>query len=202
MLLDEVRGPTGPHRLYGANRAGAVPGRRDGHYFNKRKELFTAQVEFCAVASMRGPCAGGPEDFQREERKRSMRRQITDHITNPANDLLKIESVDEKGAGGAHHNYHVSYAHGATPGNPMSGSVTTTMIQFQNGPIAEAGVNGLTQEALLAIVIDRLRCFQGGPYSCRENAIALTKCEEALMWLQRRTMERMRRGGLDERPLR
>lgn len=41
-----------------------------------------------------------------------------------------------------------------------------------------------SQEILLAIVIDRLRSFQSGPFSSRENALALTKCEEALHWLQ------------------
>lgn len=45
-----------------------------------------------------------------------------------------------------------------------------------------------------AIVIDRLRSFQSGPFSCRENALALTKCEEAMQWLHSRTLERMRRG--------
>jgi hypothetical protein len=52
----------------------------------------------------------------------------------------------------------------------------------------------LEQEVLLAIVIDRLRSFQGSKFSCRENAIALTHCEEALMWLQRRTVARIKRG--------
>ncbi len=67
-------------------------------------------------------------------------------------------------------------------------------ISFQNGPIKEVGVNGVTHEALLAILIDRLRSFQAGPYSNRANAIALTKMEEALMWLQQRTRERIKRG--------
>jgi hypothetical protein len=67
-------------------------------------------------------------------------------------------------------------------------------IRFQNGPINEHGVNGISQEALLAVVIDRLRSFQAGPYACRENATALTKCEEALMWLKLRTQRRIDRG--------
>ena len=67
-------------------------------------------------------------------------------------------------------------------------------VNFQNGPIKEIGVNGVTHEALLAIVIDRLRSFQAGPYSCRDNAIALTNLEDALMRLQRRTRERIARG--------
>ena len=69
-----------------------------------------------------------------------------------------------------------------------------TDIHFQEGPINEHGVNGVTQEALLAVVIDRLRSFQFGEYSCRENAVALTKLEEGLMWLQKRTRDRLARG--------
>jgi hypothetical protein len=67
---------------------------------------------------------------------------------------------------------------------------------FQNGPISVDGngVNGVTHEALLAIVADRLRSFQKGQYSCKANACALTHIEEAMHWLQQRTIERMRRG--------
>jgi hypothetical protein len=31
-------------------------------------------------------------------------------------------------------------------------------------------------------------------FSCRENAIALTKIQEAMMWLQKRTRDRVARG--------
>ena len=58
----------------------------------------------------------------------------------------------------------------------------------------EFGVNGISGEALLAIVEDRLIGFQSGGYACRENAVALTKVQEAIMWLQKRTLDRMRRG--------
>lgn len=109
-------------------------------------------------------------------------RKLTDHIVNPVNDKIEINVVDEPGAGGANHQYDI-----------CAGSYYAT-VSFQNGPINENGVNGVTQEALLAIVADRLRSFQSGPYSCRENALALTKIEEAQHWLQQRTIERMRRG--------
>ena len=68
------------------------------------------------------------------------------------------------------------------------------IIKFQNGPIKEHGVNGITQEALLTICADRLRSFQAGAFACRDNAVALTHIETALMWLQKRTRERMSRG--------
>lgn len=67
-------------------------------------------------------------------------------------------------------------------------------ICFQNGPIKEVGVNGITHEDLLAIVAHRLECFQSSEFSCRENALALTKIQEALHWLNHRTTNRQRRG--------
>lgn len=67
-------------------------------------------------------------------------------------------------------------------------------IKFQNGPIKEAGVNGVHNEDLLVIVLDRLQGFQNSEFKCRENAIAITKIEEALLWLNKRTRDREIRG--------
>jgi len=123
-------------------------------------------------------------------------RFITDHIVNPANDKLTITAVDPPGAGGANHLYEVRGFDARTNDsakNPDFAAIGVDIL-FQNGPIAEKGVNGITQEALLAIVADRLRSFQAGPFACRENALALTKIEEAQHWLQQRTLARMRRG--------
>jgi hypothetical protein len=111
-------------------------------------------------------------------------RKITNHVCNPVNDRIGIVVMDEPGAGGANHHYAVD----------VDGNENSLDIHFQNGAIAENGVNGVTQEVLLVIVIDRLRSFQAGAFACRENAIALTKCEEALQWLHSRTLARMARG--------
>ena len=126
-------------------------------------------------------------------------RTIDEHKVNPANDKVSIEVLDDEGAGGANHHYLISGFHTATNASVnQAGGVladeTAVNIVFQNGPINEVGVNGLTQEVLLAIVADRLRSFQKGPYSCKANACALTHIEEAQHWLQQRTIERMRRG--------
>lgn len=70
-------------------------------------------------------------------------------------------------------------------------------IEFQNGPLSEIpneGPNGVSTEALLAVAIDRLQGFQSSKFSCRENAIALTHLETALLWLQARTRTRIERG--------
>jgi hypothetical protein len=122
-------------------------------------------------------------------------RTITDHIINPANDRLTITVTDAPGAGGANHRYEVHGYNAITnPGHqPAIQCDNETVILFQNGPIAEKGTNGVTHEVMLAIVADRLRSFQSGPYACRENALALTKIEEAMHWLQQRTLARIRR---------
>lgn len=67
-------------------------------------------------------------------------------------------------------------------------------VDFQRGPIKEAGVNGCHNEDLLVIVLDRLNAFQTSEFKCRENALAITKIEEALHWLNARTKARQDRG--------
>jgi hypothetical protein len=75
-----------------------------------------------------------------------------------------------------------------------SGGVPAALlIEFQNGPIKEVGVNGLTHEVLLAILADRLRCFQAGAFANEFNAEALSHIEAAQAALQARTRERMSR---------
>lgn len=67
-------------------------------------------------------------------------------------------------------------------------------VDFQCGPIKESGVNGCCNEDLIAMVIERLKGFQCSEFKCRENAVAQTKLEEALMWLRKRTTDREIRG--------
>ena len=118
-------------------------------------------------------------------------RELTAHKVNGLNDVLRIEVLDEPGPGGANHLYGVNSDEPRRADQPPA---VTLPIRFQNGPIGEAGVNGVSNEALVAIVIDRLQGFQKGQYSCRENALALTKLEEAMHWMLHRTRERVARG--------
>ena len=129
----------------------------------------------------------------------ALRRFLTDHKVNPANDRLTIEVLDQPGSGGAHHLYEIrGFDTASNPSCPFvaryGAAAQHSTVLFQNGPIAEVGVNGVTHEALIAVLIDRLRSFQAGPYACRENALALTKLEEAQHWLTSRTRARMARG--------
>lgn len=125
-------------------------------------------------------------------------RELTDHKVNPANDVLKIEVIDEPGSGGACHRYDITGFD--TDTNPSSGDAqgyranfSRQVLIFQNGPIAEAGVNGVTHEALLAILIDRLEGFQAGKFANDYNAAALDHLRSAQGVLLDRTRERMAR---------
>ena len=103
--------------------------------------------------------------------------------------FTQVTILDAPGHGNAHHSYEITQAE--QENNPPQ---VFAFVRFQNGPIKEAGVNGMFNEDLLAIVIHRLQCFQSGPYQCRENALALTKLEEAMHWLNARTTNRQARG--------
>jgi len=125
-------------------------------------------------------------------------RIITDHIADKESDTLEITALDAPGAGGASNHYEITgmdfTKNPALFGAEYPADCDCITILFQNGTIPEAGVNGLTMEALLAIVADRLRGFQTGPYACQENELALLSIEEALDSLKERTRKRIKRG--------
>ena len=107
--------------------------------------------------------------------------------------FTEVQVLDEPGAGGACHDYAVR----SVSPHPIIGvheQFDYATVSFQKGPIRENGLNGCFHEDLIAIVIDRLRSFQAGELACPENDIALTKLEEALMWLNSRTRNRIARG--------
>lgn len=110
-------------------------------------------------------------------------RSIETHKVGVLSDL-GLFAIDEPGAGGANHLYVVE--HGDLP--------SFLAVKFQTGPIVENSPNGVTNEVLLAIVIDRLASFQAGPFACDENQVALVSAQRALDRLLRRTKSRMARG--------
>jgi len=99
------------------------------------------------------------------------------------NDQLRIRVMDEPGYGGACHHYRIEYL-----------DRWTWDTHFQEGPVQEVGVNGVSNEALLAIVRDRLEGFQSGAYACKENHDALTYVIMAQQMLRKRTEDRLGRG--------
>lgn len=54
-------------------------------------------------------------------------------------------------------------------------------------------MQGTTLEEMIRVSIERLSDLNNR-FSCRENSVAITKLEEALMWLNKRTENRIARG--------
>lgn len=84
-------------------------------------------------------------------------------------------------------------------GNPAGGEVKGTglNISWQNGPLGRDAEriepNGAFVETVISAALQRIQWYQtasGGKFNCRENAIAITKLEEALLWLDKRTRDR------------
>jgi hypothetical protein len=125
-------------------------------------------------------------------------RAIEDHKNNKFNrECVFIQTTDDPASDGANHAYRVS----VFPINRTADAkpVSTAELTFQNGGLKEVGANGITDQALLAVVLDRVRGFNNGPFRCRENSIVITKLEEALMWMEKRSNDRSRRGVEGER---
>lgn len=111
--------------------------------------------------------------------------------------LNDIWSVDEEGPGGAHHRYVICKQGEVDQqcGNNSEGVLED--IKLQCGPRKdENSIHGVIDTDLLEIVRDRLKSFQAGPFSSRENACALTHIEEALMWMNRRVEDKIERNVL------
>jgi len=83
--------------------------------------------------------------------------------------------------------------------NPTGGTVEGIglKIEWQNGPLGRDGErkepNGAFVETVISAALQRIEFYQnggGGKFKSRENAIAITKLEEALLWLDKRTRDR------------
>lgn len=86
-----------------------------------------------------------------------------------------------------------------TQGNPTGGSARGVgmEIEWQNGPLGRDTMrikpNGAFVETVIAAAKQRIEFYQkagGGKFNCRENSIAITKLDEALLWLNKRTTDR------------
>lgn len=120
-------------------------------------------------------------------------RALTMHQVAGAETDLKVIVADEPGCGGANHKYVITGFDTRSNASEEHRPTSEMRILFQNGAIPEKGVNGVTHEALLAILFDRLSGFQQGQFACDDNARALDHIDKALFYLQQRTVNRVRR---------
>lgn len=81
-------------------------------------------------------------------------------------------------------------------GRPTGGFAKSTgiTIEWQNGPLGRGAdrleANGAFVETVIAIAKQRIEYYQDTQFNCRENALAITKLDEALHWLNHRTSRR------------
>ena len=101
--------------------------------------------------------------------------------------LNTIYATDEKGNGGANHEYHIVVE------AEEDAAYDVRITKFQKGP-RKIKINILGGNKV--IVRDRLKSFQDGPFASKENEHALTHIEEALMWMNRRVEDRIERNVL------
>lgn len=107
------------------------------------------------------------------------------------NNYTEVYATDAQ-AFNANHKYIVAAA--PAEGEEIGLDNPYAKVNFQKGPIKENGVNGCHNEDLIAIVLDFLYTVNQGDFRCKENSMAITKLEEAMMWLNRRTLDRRSRG--------
>lgn len=90
---------------------------------------------------------------------------------------------------------HGIRAHEAANGHVyiVEAGYTLVNLYFQKGPVAVNGVNGVTNEVLVAILIDRLQHLDH-LLPCSENTEALNALKQAQDALHRRTANRQTRG--------
>jgi hypothetical protein len=71
-------------------------------------------------------------------------------------------------------------------------SISAMGFRFQDGPISEVGKNGAQFTVLIETALIILKTLND-EYPCRENHLTITKLEEALMWQEKRTKDRIDR---------
>lgn len=102
---------------------------------------------------------------------------------------VNVAALDEPdpNAGGASHLYAIQYG----------GPEDICRIQFQHGPRGVAGSTpGVFEDALLAILEDRVAAFQAGPFACAENDRTLAGIRAARQGQADRVAARMAKNVL------
>lgn len=74
----------------------------------------------------------------------------------------------------------------------VKGVAPIVSFTIQSDPISEVGVNGVQALDILKYVNCLFRSLNEA-FPCRENALTITKLEEAIHWQDARTKDRLRR---------
>ena len=146
-------------------------------------------------------CAVNKQKVEKINTEGFIGRKLTDHKNNKFNrECIEVKTSDLRASDNAHHKYIIEvYGDPSGGAQPQWAILHSVELNFQNGGLKEVGANGITDQALIAIVLDRLRSFNAGQFSSRDNSLAITHLEDALMRMERRSNDRARRGVEGER---
>lgn len=104
-------------------------------------------------------------------------RELHKHKVNTLNREISLFVLDEPNENGACNLYSV-----------QSKGVEIAKLSFQTD---KKIVNGITNEILLAILLDRVKGFQKGPLKCEENGYIISHIKGALVWVHKRMKRRL-----------
>ena len=74
----------------------------------------------------------------------------------------------------------------------VHGETSSVAFTIQSGPIKEFGINGCQIDDVIAWAKEKIEGFNAA-FPCRENAMIITKLDEALLWSAKRKMDREKR---------
>lgn len=118
-----------------------------------------------------------------DQKTKPAKTELTDHHINDCNQQIKLVRIEPP----------EETAHRRTQYEVTLPGQAPLMLKFQDGEV-DKGVNGLTNEVLLVILLDRVRAEQAGPFRSQENQMTLASLENAGLWFKRRATERKARG--------
>ena len=115
-------------------------------------------------------------------------RKITTHRVGKINEAIGISvHGDEPGVFGAYTDYEIYINQGDHP-QKYAALKFPDALSTKGTPVI-----GITNESLLAIIIDRLEGFCGSEHPPYEYGEALRNCRQAMHWLHFRTQNRIDR---------
>lgn len=124
-----------------------------------------------------------------------MIREIYHHQTVDPGDTLNARltvwsDIRDPNGGNAAHHYQIVHPDRGEP---------AAAVHFQHGPRNVPGSEpGITDQALLSILIDRYGGYQSGPFACPENEEVLTHLTAALTMMGKRSRARREQGVIGQ----